>query len=61
MFLVVIRINIWVTMQFSEALDPHTGVTPILFIVYSHAVPAGATPVQLPGHGLLVIQGVLVY
>ena len=48
-------------MQLSKALDPHTGVTTILLILNAHTVPAGAAPVQLPGHGLPVVQRVLVH
>ena len=48
-------------MQLSKALDPYAGVTPIFFIVNAHAVPAGAAPVQLPSHGLPVVEGVLVH
>ena len=53
--------NIRVSMQFTKALDPHTGVTPILLIFDAHAVPAGAAPAQLPSHGLLMVQRVLIH
>ena len=53
--------NIRVSMQFTKALDPHTGVTPILLVLNAHAVPAGAAIAQLPSHGLAVVEGVLIH
>ena len=56
-FLVVIGIDIRVDMSFSKAFDPDTRITAILLIVYPIAIATGTAPVQLPGHGLLVVLG----
>ena len=42
-------------------LDPDTGFAAIVVTVYSHAVPAGAAPVQLARHDLHMVQGVLIH
>ena len=60
MLLEIIRIQIWVAVKFSKALYPHAGFTPVLLTLYTHAVGAGAAPVQLPSQSFLMVIGIQV-
>ena len=48
-------------MQLSVTLNPNARLATILLMLYTHAVPTGAAPVQLPSQGLQVVHGVFVH